>query len=125
MANSEDKPNEKYKQNGLYAFRQNGEASLSKYRRGRLAELQAQFRTAPGREDYRRDLAVHVAMLLEIGFSNLRDVVEAGGSVWESPPTRMMGSWANLLARLLDNWPKEGDPMDITDLLKGDPDGRE
>lgn len=121
---TEFKPgNDAAKKHGMYSFRRRGEEALTVYQQGRYAELKRQFDSEPGRVEYRKELAVHVAMMLEIGFWNLREIVEKGGDIWTSPPIRVMGTYLNSLQRLLDGWPKERVIQDITDLLAGDEQG--
>ncbi len=105
---------------GIYALQNTGESSLQPAQRSRLQELKEQFNSEPGRTEYRQELAAHIAMMLELGFSEVRRVVENGKSIWDSPPVARMGVYLNSLIRLLDGWPKEGSgAIDITELLKG------
>jgi hypothetical protein len=61
--------------------------------------------------------------MLEVGFSHLHQVTEAGGALWEAPPIKTMGTYLNTLVRLLDGWPKDKSGMqDITAMLRGEPD---
>jgi hypothetical protein len=93
--------------------------------RSRLIELKEQFMTEPGRVEYRQELAAHIALMLEIGFGNVREVAEAGGSIWTSSPVKGMGCYLNTLVRLLDGWPKEQALQDITTILQGGNDDTE
>lgn len=104
---------------GIYALQNTGESSLEPAQRSRLQELKDQFASEPGRVEYRRELASFLAMMLELGMSNIRDVAEKGGNIWESPPVARMGVYLNALIRLLDGWPKEAGNQNIIDLLKG------
>jgi hypothetical protein len=92
---------------GLYVVRDRDEAALTPAGRSRLQELRDQFMTEPGRIEYRQDLAAHIALMLEVGFSYIREVAEKGGVVWDTPPVKSMGTYLNTLCRLLDGWPKE------------------
>jgi hypothetical protein len=105
---------------GMVAYERHGEAMLSDTGRGRLQELKEQFRTEPGRVEYREELAANIAILLELGFSYMREVTEAGGNLWECPPIRIAGVYLNSLIRLLDGWPKEQSLHDITTILTGE-----
>jgi hypothetical protein len=96
----------KSKSHGLYAFRDRGEEALGNNNRSRYIELRDQFKSDPGRIEYRQNLAVHLAMMLELGFDELRRAVELGRSIWELPPTKRMATYVNALIRLLDGFPK-------------------
>ena len=96
----------KSKRHGIYSFRDQGEDALGNNKRSRYIELREQFKSDPGRVEYRQHLAVHIAMMIELGFDELRRVVETGGSIWTSPPTKRMATYLNSLIRLLDGFPK-------------------
>ena len=96
----------KSKRHGIYSFRDKGEEVLEKNNRSRYIELRDQFKSSPGRVEYRQHLAAHIAMMVELGFDELRRVAENGGSIWEAPPTKRMGTYLNSLIRLLDGFPK-------------------
>ena len=104
---------------GMQAVEHRGEAALSETGRTRLQELRDQFMSEPGRVEYRQELAAHIALMLELGWSHMREITENGGKLWESAPIARMGTYLNTLARLLDNWPKEDRPQDITSILEG------
>lgn len=108
---------------GLYVIRDRDESALTPAGRSRLSELRDQFMSEPGRLEYRQELAAHLALMLEVGFSHLHQVTEAGGALWEAPPIKTMGTYLNTLVRLLDGWPKDKSGMqDITAMLRGEPD---
>ena len=110
---------------GMYVIERRGEEGLTALGRSRLSELREQFMSEPGRVEYRQELAAHIALILEVGFSNLRDVADAGKSIWESTPIQRMGIYLNSLIRLLDGWPKDKSIIDITTMLRGDTDDTE
>jgi hypothetical protein len=110
---------------GMYVLRDRGELALAPDGKSRLIELKEQFMSEPGRIEYRQELAAHIALMLEIGFSNVREVAEAGESIWTSSPIKSMGCYLNTLVRLLDGWPKDRAIMDITTILRGDTDDTE
>ena len=110
---------------GMYVIERRGEEGLTALGRSRLQELKEQFMSEPGRVEYRQELAAHIALILEVGFSNLRDVADAGQSIWESTPIQRMGIYLNSLIRLLDAWPKDKAILDITAMLKGGDDDTE
>ena len=105
---------------GMIAFERSGESVLSEPGRGRLQELREQFASEPGRVEYRQELAANVALLLELGFSYMREITEVGGNLWESPPLRAVGVYLNSLIRLLDGWPREKSLHDVTTILTGE-----
>ena len=107
------------RKHGAYSFRQRGEDALGPVQRSRLQELKDQFTSEPGRLEYRRDLAAFLAMIVELGGANIREIVENGGNIWDSSPISKMGTYLNGLIRLLDTWPKDKSPQDITELLSG------
>jgi hypothetical protein len=107
------------RKHGIYALELRGENSLAPAQRSRLQELKEQFNSEPGRVEYRQELAAFLAMMLELGFSSIREIAEKGGSIWESPPVARMGVYLNALIRLLDGWPKEGGGPNILDVLRG------
>jgi hypothetical protein len=105
---------------GMYAYQKRGEDALEPIQLSRYQELKTLFDSEPGRVEYRKDLAAHVAMILELGFANLRELAESNQTIWDKPPIRAMGTYLNTFVRLLDGWPKDaGDPQDITDILRG------
>ena len=104
---------------GMLAVEYRGDAALSETGRTRLQELREQFMSEPGRVEYRQELAAHIALILELGWSHMREITENGGAIWESAPIARMGTYLNTLARLLDSWPKESKPQDITSILEG------
>lgn len=111
---------------GLNAFENRGPASLAPSKAAYLNELRDKFKTEPGRLEYRQELAAALAMICELGFSNLRTEAEKGADIWESGVIRRLGVYINSLQRLLDNWPKEdGGPKNIIDVLKGSDNGEE
>ena len=108
---------------GIYRFRDQGEDGLLPDKISRYQELKGQFDTEPGRLEFRKELAVHLATMLELGFYDLRNLAESGKSIWEAPPIARMGTYLNSLVRLLDGWPKEdGGAKNIIDVLRGDQD---
>ncbi len=107
------------RKHGAYALERRGEIALEPVQLTRLQELKQQFMTEPGRLEYRRDLAAFLAMIVELGGSNIRDIAEGGGNIWTSSPIARLGTYLNSLIRLLDSWPKDERPADITTLLSG------
>jgi hypothetical protein len=111
---------------GLYSFRDRGPDALTEEKRSRYAELKEQFDSEPGRIEYRKELATHLATMLELGFSDIRARAERGQPIWSSPPVARMGTYVNALIRLQDNWPKEAkDNRNILELMKGNQDDEE
>jgi hypothetical protein len=104
----------------MVAFRNRGEDALTPAQAGYFAIIREQFRSQPGRMEYREQLAASLAMLCELGFSHLREHAEKGVSIWDTDVIKRLGTYINSLTRLLDNWPKEdGGPKNIIDVLKG------
>lgn len=115
---------------GIYALQNTGESSLDPAQRSRLQELKDQFASEPGRVEYRRELASFLAMMIELGMSNIREIAEQGGNIWESPPVARMGVYLNALIRLMDGWPK--DPasekhtiLDVLNSVRGNNDDKQ
>lgn len=106
--------------NGMYVLRDRGESALSPVGKSRMQELKELFSTESGRLEYRRDLAVLLALMLDIGFDNIREIADRKGNIWESSPTSRMGVYLNSLMRLIDGWPKDKGFEDITTILKGE-----
>jgi hypothetical protein len=108
------------RKHGAYALERRGEGALQPVQRTRLQELKEQLASEPGRLEYRRELAAFLAMIVELGGANIREIAEAGGNIWDSSPVSRLGVYLNSLIRLLDGWPKEeGERYDITDILRG------
>jgi hypothetical protein len=106
----------------INAFENRGSDALQPYQRAYLIELRNRFETEPGRLEYRKDLAVALAMICDMGFGHLREIAEKGGDIrliWEGGVISRLGTYINTLARLLDNWPKESSGKNIIDVLKG------
>lgn len=109
------------KEHGIYAFERRGSAALDDDQQSVYIELRDQFKSEPGRLEYREHLAGHIAMMLELGFSNIGQLAEKGQPIWESPPVARMGTYLNALIRLIDGWPKDAkDNKNILDLMQGD-----
>lgn len=114
------------KSHGLYSFRDRGVEALDNDKRSVYIQLREQFKSEPGRLQYREDLAAHIAMMLELGFSTIRAQAEKGYPVWNSPPVARMGTYINAVIRLIDSWPKENkDNQNILDLMNGEDDEAE
>jgi len=106
---------------GAYSFQAKGEKALTEPNKSRYIELKQQFESQPGREEYRKELAAFIAMMLELGFSDIRTRAEAGRPIWDTPPVARMGSYLNTLVRLMDSWPKDKPQhASIIELLRGD-----
>jgi hypothetical protein len=111
---------------GMYALENRGEAALDPEGRTRLQELRELFESEPGRVEYRKELAAHIALMLELGFSSVRETAERGGNIWKSSPVGRMGTYLNSLIRLIDGWPKDkGELIDVTELLRGGKNGND
>jgi len=95
------------RKHSIYAFRDRGEVALDDPQRSVYIELRDQFKSEPGRLEYREHLAAHLAMMLELGFSHVGQLAEKGYPVWQSPPVARMGVYINALQRLIDHWPKD------------------
>ena len=109
------------KEHGIYAFRDRGPAALDDDQRTVYIQLRDQFKSDPGRLEYREHLAAHLGMMLELGFSNIQTLAEQGRPIWESPPVARMGVYMNALIRLIDSWPKDQNkPKNIFDIMQGD-----
>ena len=93
---------------GIFAFDARGEAALEPVQRSRYIELREQLADHPGREDYRIELAVHIAMMWELAVDEMRRLTKEEKSIWTSAPVRFAGTYLNTLIRLLDSFPKDG-----------------
>jgi hypothetical protein len=103
---------------GMYAFRDSGESTLAPAQRSRYVELKELFESEPGRVEYRKELATHIAMMLELGFSHVRSIAEKGGNIWTAPPIKNMGVYVNALIRLMNSWPKDqGAQVDVSEIV--------
>lgn len=112
--------NQNAQTHGVYSFVERGPDALAPDKRSRYSELKAQFDHEPGRIEYRRELATTLAMIVELGASDIRKQAEAGRSIWTSAPTARIGTFINALIRLLDNWPREPKGnMTILEVMKG------
>lgn len=115
------KGNQNAVKHNLYGFRDRGENALTEPQKSRYIELKQQFDSQPGRVEYRKDLAVHLATMVELGMSDIRKHAESGRSIWTSAPTARLGTYVNALIRLMDNWPKDqSKASNVMDLLRGD-----
>ena len=104
---------------GMYVLERHGESALTPGGRSRLQELQELFRSAPGRAEYREQLAAFLALMVEMAQSHIRAEAEEGKDIWTLSPVSRLPTYVNGLIKLLDNWPKDDNTQDITDLLKG------
>lgn len=100
---------------GAYALEHRGESALEPGQKTRLQELKEQFMSEPGRVEYRRDLAAFLALIVELGGSDIRKIAESGGNIWQSSPISRMGTYLNSLIRLLDNWPNDHQPLNLSE----------
>jgi len=108
--------NVKHRQN---AFENRGLDALTTPQRAYYMEIRDRFHTSPGRLEYREELAACLAMLCELGFSDIRENAEKGADIWQSGVVSRLGTYINALCRLLDNWPKDaGEPRNVIDVLK-------
>ncbi|MFZ2096384.1 MAG: hypothetical protein WAV05_07070 [Anaerolineales bacterium] len=108
--------NVKHRQN---AFENRGPDALTTPQRAYYLEIREKFRSAPARLEYREELAAALAMLCELGFSDIREKAEKGADIWQSGVVSRLGTYINSLCRLLDNWPKDtGEAKNVIDLLK-------
>ena len=112
------KGNQKARTHGIYAFRARGIEALDNDQRGVYIQLRDQFKSEPGRIEYRERLAANVAMLLELGFAHIGELAAKGYPVWKTPPVARMGVYLNALIRLIDSWPKDKNEIhNIYDLM--------
>lgn len=95
------------RKHGIHAFENRGTAALDADQRSVYIQLRDQFKSEPGRLEYRERLAAQLSMMLELAFSDNQKLAKQGRSIWTSPPTQRMGTYLNSLIRLLDGWPKD------------------
>ena len=100
------------RKHGIFAFMDRGEEALEPVQRSRYIELREQLENHEGREDYRIELAVHIAMIWELAVAEMRKLTEEGKTIWTSNPVRFAGTYLNTLIRLLDSFPKDGRDKD-------------
>jgi hypothetical protein len=114
--------NGQFKQtHGIKAFEDRGEKALTPERHLYLKELKARLATSEGRKEARVDLAAAIALICELGFSQLREDVEAGKDIWSGGVIKILGSYQNTLQRMLATWPADEEkPKNIIDALRGD-----
>ncbi len=106
---------------GVYSFRDRGQDALTDPQKSRYVELKQLFDSEPGRLEYRGELTAHLAMMVDMAFSDIRKQAEAGRSIWTSAPTARLGTYVNALIRLLDNWPKDKPGhANVIEMLRGD-----
>jgi hypothetical protein len=117
----EPKTNGQFKQtHGITAFEDRGDIALTPQRGAYLAELKAKLSTQPGREDYRVDLTAALALICEMGFSQLRQDAEQKKDIWGGGVINKLGVYVNSLSRLLDSFPPDAEkPKTILDELRG------
>lgn len=111
--------NQAAKKHGLYTLRDRGPAALEELERASYAELRKLFATSSGRDAIRLELATRLYTMIGIGFTELEKIADNGDSIWDAPPTRRMGTYINSLQRLLDGWPADDQPKDVTSILEG------
>ncbi len=95
------------RKHGMSSFDMRGISALDLKERSRYAELRVQLASSPGRADYKLELLVHLAMLLDLGFSHLRELAEQGKPIWSSSPIKRLGTYVNSTMRLLDSFPRD------------------
>ena len=100
---------------GLYRFRDSGK--LPAERQSLVKELKARLETAPGRLDYKVDLAAHLAVMIELGFSEMAEVADSGKSPYSSPVVEPVTKIVNSLVRLLQTFPNEDKGLTAKDVL--------
>ena len=105
---------------GINAFEKRGTAALDVDKRSVYIQLRDQFKSEPGRLEYREQLAAQLAMMLELAFADMRKLAEQKRSIWTSPPVAKMGTYVNALIRLIDGWPKDQNRQtNILDIMNG------
>ena len=108
------------KTHGINAFEKRGTVTLDADKRSVYIQLRDQFRSEPGRLEYREQLAAQLAMMLDLAFADMRKLAEQGRSIWTSPPVARMGVYTNALIRLIDGWPKDQNRQtNILDIMNG------
>jgi len=106
---------------GVYSFRDKGPDSLTEAQKSRYIELRDQFRSEPGRIEYRLELAAHLAMMCDLAWTEIRAKSEAGRNIWDLPVVGKMAMYMNPLIRLMDSWPKnQGANKNILDVMNGE-----
>ncbi len=104
---------------GVYSVVSRGEDVLPIEKRNRLQELKAQLATEPGREEYRIELAATIAIICELGMSELQKANNSGRNIYDTNVIKILGSYQNALARLLATWPKvDSDPITAAIVLE-------
>ena len=112
------------KTHGTYAVRDRGQEAMTPTQRSRFAEIQEQLSDRAGAIEALKEQATHTFMLAQVAQSYCVEQYQAGKPLDRIPLLRNLPAFWNSAGRALKNYldtlPKDIDPMDITDILKGE-----
>ena len=92
---------------GIYAIENRGAASLGDTEQMTYRELREALRQPKVREEIKRELMARLTTMMRVGFSEMERLSEQGRDVFEAPVIGRLGTYLNLLARLLGSYPPQ------------------
>ena len=90
---------------GIYAIEARGEAALDDVGALEYRELRQALRDPQIREEIKLELVARLVVMMRAGFDQMGVVAERGGDPFGAPVVGRLGSYMNLLARLLGSFP--------------------
>ena len=92
---------------GIYAIENRGSASLGDTEQMTYRELREALRQPAAREEIKLELMARLATMMRVGFSEMERLSEQGQDVFAAPVIGRLGTYLNLLARLLGTFPPQ------------------
>ena len=95
------------KKHGIYALENRGATSLTETEQMTYSELREALRQPEMREEIKLELMARLATMMRFGFAEMERLSEQGRDVFDAPVTGRLGTYLNLLARLLGSYPSQ------------------
>ena len=92
---------------GIYAIENRGAASLAETEQMTYRELRQTLRQPAAREEIKLELMARLTTMMRVGFSEMERLSEQGLDVFAAPVVGRLGTYLNLLARLLGSYPPQ------------------
>ncbi len=96
---------QKGRKHGIYAIEARGEAALDEVAAMDYQELRQALRDPQAREEIKLELMARLTIMMRVGFDQMGVVAERGGDPFGTPVVGRLGTYMNLLARLLGSFP--------------------
>lgn len=95
------------KTHGLHAVQERGPAALTiEVEQMRYRELREALRQPAAREEIKLELMARLTTMMRVGFSEMESMAQQGRDPFGAPVVGRLGTYLNLLARLLNSFPQ-------------------